>query len=69
MDRKCVIPPALSQHGGREQRLVGRIGEMLRFQAKSGVLPIDFAVLSSERPVKKVSRVQLNSRLSGPDFH
>ena len=69
MDRKRVVPLALSEHGGRERRLVGRIRKMLGLQTKSIALLIDFAVLSSKRTVQIVCCVELNSRLGRPDFH
>src|SRR5213082_946052 len=69
MDSNRVILLASSQHRGRERPMVGRIGKVLRLQTKSVALLIDFAVLSGERAVEKISCVELNSWLSRPDFH
>src|SRR5207245_1378820 len=69
MDGNRVILLAPSKHRGRERRMVGRIGKVLRLQTKPVALLIDFAVLSDERAVQKISCVELNSRLSRPDLH
>ena len=48
--------------------MIGRVREMLRFQAKAVTLFIDVPVLPGNRSVQKVARVKLHSRLGGQDL-
>ena len=48
--------------------MIGRVREMLRFQAKAITLFIDVPVLPGNRSVQKVARVKLHSRLGGQDL-
>lgn len=49
--------------------MVDRIRKMLGFQAESGMLPIHHATLSGDGSIQKVARIELDSRLSGPNLH
>src|ERR1035437_10509890 len=49
--------------------MVDRIRKMLGVQAESGMLPIHHATLSGDGSIQKVARIELDSRLSGPNLH
>src|SRR5258708_4157142 len=58
-----LVAPAGPQHGGREVRMVRRIGEMLRLEAQRGTLLIHAAALAGDRAVEEVPGVELQARL------
>ena len=61
-----MIPRPRLQLSCGKTRMVGRIRKMLRLQAKSRSLAIHLAAFARDRAVQKISRIKLNSRLSGP---
>src|SRR3982750_465004 len=42
---------------------------MLRLEAKAGALSVDSSTFPDDRPIKKISRVELQPGLGGGDFH
>src|SRR5580658_11251360 len=48
-----------SKRDGREFRAVGGIGEMLRFQTKTGAFVIDLAAFAFDRSVEMISCIEL----------
>src|SRR5665213_190792 len=56
------------ERGGGKFRMVGRIREMLRFQAKAGTLLIDLPAFAFDRSVKMIAGVELHTRLCRQNF-
>src|SRR5260370_2622978 len=63
-----VIAVAGVQDHGREFRMIGGIGKMLRFQAEAGALRIGSAALANSVAVAKVATLKLHASLSPPNF-
>src|ERR1019366_789156 len=67
--RGGLVSLAGLQFGGRESRLIRRIGIMLGFETEGRVLRIDLAALAGEGAVEEIAGVELNARLGGEHFH
>ena len=53
------------QFGCGEFGVIGRIWEVLGFQAEAGVLVVDVAVLARQGSIQEIAGVELYSGLSG----
>nr|GFD60639.1 hypothetical protein [Tanacetum cinerariifolium] len=56
-----VVSFARLQHGVRKLLLVGRIGEVLGFEAEAGVLAVDYAIFAFQRAIQEVTSVELHA--------
>ena len=74
LEGKTVDHPMLVDFTGAEDgmgkgRLIGRVRKIFCFQAKARTVSIDDAVFAADGAVEKVSGVELDRRLVGPQFH
>src|SRR5437016_3527030 len=69
VDRGRLVALARFQHHGREARLIGRVGVMLRLEAESVAPLIRFPALAVKPAVQLVARVELHAGLCGQHFH
>src|SRR4051794_9791604 len=56
------------QRGRRKLRMVRRIRKMLRFETKSRSVRVITSSLARDRRIKKITRIELNTRLGRPDL-
>src|SRR5205823_10694239 len=65
--RAVLLPRTQDRRG--ERRLVGGIGEVLRFHGEAVAVPVDDGVLAPQRAVEKVAGIELQSWLRSGDLH
>src|SRR5262249_48591598 len=58
---RCLVMLSRLEHSRRELRLIRRIREMLRFQAETIAVVIDFAIFPGNASVQEISAVELNA--------
>jgi hypothetical protein len=63
-NRFFAVRTVRAVYGGRKFASIGRIGEMLGFQAESGVFGIPRACLA-DYTIEEIPRIELNPRLGG----
>src|SRR2546423_73524 len=63
---RALIPLAGAEDGAGKLRLVGRVGIVLRLEAKAFVL---LESAGSSAAVEKVATIELHTRLGGIDLH
>src|SRR6266487_4400542 len=61
-----VVRGTRLQDGGRETRLVRRVGEVLGLEGVTRALPVGVAADADQVPVEEVPRVELDARFAGP---
>src|SRR5260370_34207420 len=64
-----MISLAWRELGRREFGLVGRIREVLRFEAEGGPLAVNLAALPADSAIQEVAGVELDSGLRGENLH
>src|SRR6185369_2316536 len=69
VNRGLRVSLARGQDDGWKPRFVRRIGKVLRLKTKTVAPLVNFAVLSGDTAVKKVSGIQLNTGFSCIDLH
>src|SRR5258708_20738078 len=63
-DRRRMVPFAGADDGGREVRMIRRIGEVLRLETERRAFLIDAADFSRQRAVEEITGVELQSGLA-----
>ena len=66
--RLLMEPLIRPQDRRRKIRMVGRIGEVLRFQAEAVAAFVDVAMFPGDGAIEKISGVELDAGLRGGDF-
>src|SRR4030042_6308096 len=69
IDSRGFINFPRPQNRIREGGLIGRIREMLGFEAQSGAITVGNARLTGQCTVEKIPPAKLQSGFRGPDFH
>src|ERR1700686_5147100 len=64
VDRRGLEVLARPENGGRKLGMVGRVGEMLRFQAECVAAVVDLASLAVN-PIQEVAGIKLEAGLGG----